>query len=127
MLSTLTGHEAAVTQVDFSPSGGLIASCARDGTVRFWDVLSGLCVKALEEPGMIGWCPCHASRRVRGRAGYRLAGTVKGHTPELCPVAGPGEATSLALSRDGTLLLTSTRHGSIRLWDLRSADRPLQR
>uniref|UniRef100_A0A7S2SNE6 CTLH domain-containing protein n=1 Tax=Rhizochromulina marina TaxID=1034831 RepID=A0A7S2SNE6_9STRA len=54
VVQTLSGHEAAVTEARFTPSGGLIASCARDGTVRFWDVLSGLCVKTLEDPGTIG-------------------------------------------------------------------------
>ena len=38
-----------------------------------------------------------------------------------------GEATSCCLSGDGTLLLTSSRHGPIKLWDLRRADRALVR
>ena len=38
-----------------------------------------------------------------------------------------GEATSMCLSGDGRLVLTSSRHGPVRLWDLRSASKPLVR
>ena len=36
-----------VSQVGTNPSGNLLASAGRDGTVRFWDALSGLCVKTI--------------------------------------------------------------------------------
>lgn len=88
VVKTLVGHEAAVVQVATNPAGNLLASASRDGTVQFWDALSGLCVKRLgEQPA----------------SGARV-----------------GEATSMAL-------LTSTRHGAVRLWDLRRADAPLVR
>jgi len=49
IVKTLSGHEAAVVQVATNPAGNLLASASRDGTVRFWDVLSGQCVKRLGE------------------------------------------------------------------------------
>ena len=49
IVKTLAGHEAAVVQVATNPAGNLLASASRDGTVRFWDVLSGQCVKRLGE------------------------------------------------------------------------------
>lgn len=55
VLKSLAGHDAAVVEVATNPSGNLIASASRDGTVRFWDVMSGLCVKTLgDQPGAIG-------------------------------------------------------------------------
>jgi COMPASS component SWD3 len=69
-----------------------VVSASRDGTVRFWDAMSGLCVKTLgDQPGTIG------------------------------------EATAMRLSSDGSLVLTSSRHGAVRLWDLRSTAKPLVR
>src|SRR3954470_4633665 len=36
----LEGHSGAVTDLDWSPDGELLATCARDHTVRVWDVRS---------------------------------------------------------------------------------------
>jgi WD40 repeat protein len=49
-IKTCTGHSAPVTQVAFNPYGNLAISSSRDGTIRFWDCLSGVCVRILEEP-----------------------------------------------------------------------------
>jgi hypothetical protein len=49
IVKTLAGHAAAVVQVATNPAGNLLVSASRDGTVRFWDALSGLCVKRLGE------------------------------------------------------------------------------
>mmetsp|Transcript_12265 Transcript_12265/g.14808 ORF Transcript_12265/g.14808 Transcript_12265/m.14808 type:complete len:631 (+) Transcript_12265:56-1948(+) len=55
VLKSLAGHHAAVVEVATNPTGNLIASASRDGTVRFWDAMSGLCVKTLgDQPGAIG-------------------------------------------------------------------------
>ena len=38
---TLSGHDAPVNGLAWSPDGSRIASCAGDGTLRLWDSLSG--------------------------------------------------------------------------------------
>ena len=47
-ISTITGHEAAITQVSFSPDGKLIASVSSDRTVRFFDARSGVEIQNLK-------------------------------------------------------------------------------
>jgi WD40 repeat protein len=41
------GHTAAVSSVGCNQAGNLIISSSRDGTVRFWDILSGLSVNTI--------------------------------------------------------------------------------
>ena len=127
VVKSLTGHEAAVTQVEsmvhgpcmcltslsqqlaFNAGGHLAMSASRDGSVRFWDMLSGLNVKTLSDAAMIGQL-------------HPLPPSWDSTQP-----CSSGDLTSAALSGQGTLLLTMSKHGPIRLWDLRRLDRPLQR
>lgn len=47
-ISTITGHEAAITQVTFSPDGKLIVSTSNDRTTRFFDARSGVEIQNLK-------------------------------------------------------------------------------
>jgi WD40 repeat protein/tRNA A-37 threonylcarbamoyl transferase component Bud32 len=38
---TLSGHRSNIRSIAFHPSGGLLASCGDDGTVRIWDLATG--------------------------------------------------------------------------------------
>ena len=44
----LSGHTGDVHAVCFSPDGSLLASGGEDGSVRIWDVGTGLCVGSVE-------------------------------------------------------------------------------
>lgn len=48
-LSHDSGHDASVSHVTFNAHGNLIVSGSKDGTIRFWDLLSGLCVRTLRQ------------------------------------------------------------------------------
>ncbi|CAN0496601.1 unnamed protein product, partial [Ectocarpus sp. 8 AP-2014] len=41
------GHEAGVLHAVSNPNGNLLVSGGRDSAIKFWDVMSGVCVKTL--------------------------------------------------------------------------------
>jgi len=43
----LEGHTETVYDVAFSPDGSAIFSCGYDGTIKVWDVQTGVCVNTL--------------------------------------------------------------------------------
>ncbi|KAF0728199.1 hypothetical protein Ae201684_014024 [Aphanomyces euteiches] len=47
--TTFMGHSASVCDAQFNRHANLIVSGSKDGTVRFWDILSGLCVHTLRQ------------------------------------------------------------------------------
>ncbi|KAF2127315.1 vegetative incompatibility protein HET-E-1 [Dothidotthia symphoricarpi CBS 119687] len=47
--STLEGHARDVTAVTFSPDGRMVVSSSADGTIRVWEVATGLCRITLDE------------------------------------------------------------------------------
>lgn len=49
ILKVLSGHTNAVTAVCFSPDGKYVVSGSYDGTVKFWDVLTGANIKTYQE------------------------------------------------------------------------------
>jgi WD40 repeat protein len=52
LLKTFAEHDASVTSVAFNPHGNLIVSASKDCTLKFWDVLGGVCVRTLTLPGL---------------------------------------------------------------------------
>lgn len=49
-LRALHGHQSSITGVAFNARGNLVITGSKDCTLRFWDLLSGLCVKTIREP-----------------------------------------------------------------------------
>ena len=46
-LQTCQGHSNLICSVAFSPDGKTLASSSCDGTIKFWDVKTGECLKTL--------------------------------------------------------------------------------
>jgi WD40 repeat protein len=117
------GHEAAVTQVAFSPSGKQIASASLDGTVRIWDVTTAKGISRFDGThayNSFAWSPdgrlfAHASGRTTwlydsqsGKAVHRLKKDVEiiGCT-----------LTAVSFSANGKQLVTAAV-GEVRWWDV---------
>mmetsp|Transcript_16902 Transcript_16902/g.25475 ORF Transcript_16902/g.25475 Transcript_16902/m.25475 type:complete len:708 (+) Transcript_16902:82-2205(+) len=91
---TFRGHSGAVTQVGCNRSGNLVYSSSRDGTVKFWDMLSGSCVRTFSPNSRT------SSTQSAGRS--------------------ITEVTSAVMSFDGLHMLTSSRFSPCRLLDMRT-------
>lgn len=46
-VKVFAGHEAGVLHAISNPYGNLLVSGGRDSAIKFWDVMSGVCVKTL--------------------------------------------------------------------------------
>ncbi|EKX54982.1 hypothetical protein GUITHDRAFT_60710, partial [Guillardia theta CCMP2712] len=129
MKFVLAGHTEAVSHASFSPDGKLIASCSWDGSAILWDAINGsqrfllrpvglprafLCTCWAEDGSLMAAGTEDASIYVwRSKDSRELMSKMEGHSDEV---------TSLSLDLESHKLLSSSKDGSITLWDTHSGD-----
>jgi WD40 repeat protein len=114
LMKKFSGHSASVSHVIFNPYGNLIISGSKDNTVKFWDITSGLCIKTYST--YLGSASLPASS-----VALRLVSVVCLRSRTHQQMLGlASEVTSVAMSQNGSLLLTSSKDNSNRLWDVRT-------
>lgn len=114
----LTGHRDFVSGLAFSPDGATLASGSMDGTIRLWDVLTGMQTALLpghmEETTDVAFSPDGQTL-----ASVNRKNSVKlWHLPtqrELLSLPFPEAGHFLQFSPDGRYLVVSTEEDSIRL------------
>jgi WD40 repeat protein len=99
-LALLRGHSDLVMDVSFSPDGNLLASASYDRTVRVWQV--GGPARSGQEAGSPGSMTRGRSRVIRGHGG----------------------AVDRVVWRDREHLVTGSRDGTIRMWEVPSLELP---
>ena len=117
---TLTGHEAGVWTVAFSPDGKSLASGSVDKSIRFWDVAKGTqSNRIMEGSGVFGLA---FSKDGRVLASGNVDSTVKlwdlisGKEPRL--LRGHQKAVNrVSFSPDGTLMASVSADGLVLVWD----------
>jgi COMPASS component SWD3 len=120
--ATLSGHEAGVSDVAWNPNGRYLASAGDDKTLRLWDVETGACLRTLTGHTNYVFC-CNFG----GPSGNLLASGSFDETMRLWDVrqgrclrevpAHSDPITAVSFTYDGTMIVTSSLDGLIRLWD----------
>ncbi|MBX3579629.1 MAG: hypothetical protein KF723_20690 [Rhizobiaceae bacterium] len=124
----LSGHTNAVTAVDRSPDGKLLATSAMDGTLRLWDMATGAPLLSLSDTDAVMSVKFSADGRYLAAGNWPGVGKVwkiDAAAPRADLVATTTALSEpirwLAISPDGTTLALAGSYGyRVAVWDIPS-------
>ena len=132
-LLTYTGHDGTTYKVKLSADGSLVATAGQDGTVKFWPLRKKKSSEIRRFTGVSTWIG-GASMTSDGR--YVLTTRGPDNSIQMWNIADGKEVrrflghtkptNTLAISPDGTKMLSSGVDATVRLWDLKTGEELLR-
>jgi len=125
---TMRGHTEQVTDIEHLPGGRHIITCSSDGSLRLWDLESGVQIgNDWRDGGKKGLWSIALSPNGKSVASAYNDGKVRLWDVETKKVVvrwtGHADAVwSLCWSIDGERLVSGSHDGTIRVWDVKSGD-----
>ena len=132
----LTGHQSSIKRVQFQPNSGnnVLATCARDGSIRLWDVRCNqndrptYYVRGVDTNTMLQNAkfiqPKNSIALAHAAAFVPKSTTIRPVRPNLVPGRNEFSITSLSFlqgSRSHLLVTASETDAVVKLWDTRTA------
>lgn len=122
--SLFTSFTGAVTQIAFSPDGGVLASGHYDGVIRIWDMRTGTEIWNISTGAVVESLAFSSDGRLLASGGSFEDSLVRiwdaGNGELLRELAGhPVGVVKLLFSPDSQFLVSASYDGMVRLWGIR--------
>jgi len=120
---TLEGHTDAISNMYWSPDSTRLLTCSNDKTIKLWDITNGTLIhtykKHSEGVTSCAWLPC-GTKFVSGSLDrsiflWNINGTILRSYPS-------SRVTDLAISKDGTRLVTLSYEKKIRIFHVETGE-----
>ena len=123
-VTTLWGHDALVTDLEFSPDGHLLASAAMDHTLRLWELPAerGRVLGRVEGKAVF---PVISPDRTEAAVGTEAGDIVRfslGDAPARHLHGHTGAVFDLQYAPDGKRLASQSKDRTVRLWELATGE-----
>lgn len=117
----VSGHEAHVSAVAWSPGGDRLVTASADGTARIWDAEGGafrMILRGYDGPlAGAAWHPREDLVATWSESGVAVIWAAQSGEPRAHLFGHEGSITRGAWRPDGGLLVTTSVHGGTRAWD----------
>ncbi|KAJ3298242.1 hypothetical protein HK104_010950 [Borealophlyctis nickersoniae] len=128
VLKTLTGHKRAVSWADIHPTGKVMLSVGKDGTLKCWDLVRGICAYSMRLPkcgDRVLWSPSGTCYAV-----LMDGGVVQIHTVAdgemMGKIDGAGKVNSIAFCKavglegvEGEVIVTGAEDRTVGVWNVK--------